>query len=319
MKGQHKKFILFAMATLGIVALCWAIVSSVGRFSRWDHFGGGIWDISPSVSPDGGHVIYSSPATGHGDIYRMNIDGSGITRLTTHPNYEGDAKYSPDGKRICFIREDRGLGKVWVMNADGSGQRQVTTGDYYDSGPAFSPDGIQLAFERIHRFDRMLGSGALTDLWTVGVEGGEPCRLTNDRVHDGLESFSPDGRSILYHSSTGGINAMNLDSSNQRVVTAGSSPAYSPDGRRIVFIYTKEGHGARSLWLANADGSERNQLYTSDVYKSAPSFLPNGSRIIYVEHPWPVDVRKVWRICTIKTDGTDRKVITEFPRPNGYH
>jgi TolB protein len=143
-------------------------------------------------------VIYSTPSTGHGDIYRVNIDGSGITRLTDHPDYEGDARYSADGRLICFIREERGLGHVWVMNADGSGQRQLTAGDFYDSAPAFSPDGTRLVFSRIRRWDRALGSGAMTELWTVEIEGGGLTRLTNNRVSDGPATFSPDGRSILY-------------------------------------------------------------------------------------------------------------------------
>jgi Tol biopolymer transport system component len=312
MKMKRTNLTLFVMIVLGIVGVSWAILSSVGRFSRWEPFGGGIISgMSPSVSPDGKYVIYSSPSTGRGDIYRVNIDGSGTIRLTDHPDYDGDARYSSDGKLICFIREHRGLGKLWVMNADGSGQRQVTRGDYYDSGPAFSPDGSRLVFARIRRWDRALGSAALTDLWTVGIEGGELTRLTDNRVADWEASFSPDGRSILYCVWSKNVHVMRADGSDQRVLTAGSSPAYSPDGRRIVFIFTEEGYGAHSLWLANSDGSGRARIFRSDVYKSSPSFLPDGTRIIYLEHPSDHE-RKAGRICTIKTDGSDRKVVTEI-------
>jgi TolB protein len=269
--------------------------------------------MSPSVSPDGKHVIYSSPSTGHGDIYRVDIDGSGTIRLTDHPDYDGDARYSADGKLICFIREDRGLGKIWVMNADGTGQRQLTNGDYYDSRPAFSHDGSRLVFARLHRLDRAFGFGGKTELWTVAVEGGELSRLTDNREFEGLATYSPDGRSILYSVWGDSVHVMNVDGSDQRKVTAGSSPAYSPDGRRIVFIFTEEGWGAHSLWLANSDGSGRVRIFRSDVYKSAPSFLPDGTRIIYLEHPALIE-KRAGRICTIKTDGTDRKVVTEiFP------
>src|SRR5262249_21188012 len=130
-------------------------------------------------------------------------------------------------------------------------------------------------------------------------------------------SFSPDGRSILFCVSSHHVCVMNADGSDQRKLTDGYCPGYSADGRQIVFIFSETGYGADSLWLANADGSGRTKIYTSKVYKSYPSFLPDGSRILYVEEPWPVDAQKVWRICTIKTDGSDRKVVTEMLPPAG--
>jgi Tol biopolymer transport system component len=114
----------------------------------------------------------------------------------------------------------------------------------------------------------------------------------------------------------GTVFVMNSDGSDQRKLTGGYHPSYSPDGLRIVFVDDERGYGAGSLWLANADGSGRTKMYPSNVYKLDTSLLPDGSRIIYVEAPWPVDERKVWRICTIKTDGSDRKVVTEI-RPPG--
>ena len=83
-----------------------------------------------------------------------------------------------------------------------------------------------------------------------------------------------------------------------------------------MFVNDERGHEAGSLWLANADGSGRTKVYTSEVYKSAPSFLPDGSAILYAEEPWPVDPRKVWRICAVKPDGSDRKVVTEIRPPS---
>jgi Tol biopolymer transport system component len=70
----------------------------------------------PDWSPDGTRLV----VTFGGNIFTMNVDGSGLTRLTnTQNNY--DPSWSPDGSKIVFRS-----GGLWVMNADGSGLFQIT-------------------------------------------------------------------------------------------------------------------------------------------------------------------------------------------------
>jgi TolB protein len=107
------------------------------------------------MSPDGSTIVYASPRSGRGDIYRVERDGSNLVRLTDDPNYEGDPQYSADGKRIVFIRETVGVGHIWIMDADGSNQHQLTAGAEYDHGPSFSRDGSKIVFTR-RMGDRML-------------------------------------------------------------------------------------------------------------------------------------------------------------------
>jgi Tol biopolymer transport system component len=111
--------------------------SGCGESGRWDRYAGGGSYIGtrPSMSPDGSLIVYSSPATGHGDIYRINADGSQRTRLTSDPNYEGSPMFSFDGARICFMREDRGFGHIWIMDQDGKNQRQLTKARESDEDP----------------------------------------------------------------------------------------------------------------------------------------------------------------------------------------
>src|SRR5919109_4275185 len=57
-----------------------------------------------------------------GAIHTMNVDGTGVTRLTSDASREGEPKWSPDGSRIAFARGD----DIWVMNADGSNPVNLT-------------------------------------------------------------------------------------------------------------------------------------------------------------------------------------------------
>jgi tRNA A-37 threonylcarbamoyl transferase component Bud32 len=97
---------------------------------------------APSVQGD--FVVFGR----EGDIYRLDLRGGAVTRLTTSPKqYKGVGAVSPDGHRILFTRIDPGRREqIFVMNADGTGTRRVSRGDYYDFLPRWSPDGTRIAF-----------------------------------------------------------------------------------------------------------------------------------------------------------------------------
>ena len=73
-----------------------------------------------------GDIAFESMRDGDVEIYVMNADGSGQTRLTNNPAVDRDPAWSPDGRQIVFAstRDDSLVGNVeiYVMNADGSGQ-----------------------------------------------------------------------------------------------------------------------------------------------------------------------------------------------------
>jgi len=88
-------------------------------------------DSFPVWSPDGRRVAFMHYQHDHWEIYVMNGDGSGRTRLTETPfmaerpfNNVSPA-WSPGGKKIAFLSDRDGPWHLYVMDADGSNQRQI--------------------------------------------------------------------------------------------------------------------------------------------------------------------------------------------------
>jgi Tol biopolymer transport system component len=86
------------------------------------------------------------------DVYVIDRDGGGLTRLTNEAGREKQASWSPDGRRIAFISDRDGNDEVYVMavpdgtGAGGTEPIRLTDSPGDDSHPTWSPDGKCLAF-----------------------------------------------------------------------------------------------------------------------------------------------------------------------------
>ena len=84
-------------------------------------------------------IAFASDRDGNFEIYVINADGSGPTRLTRNAFIEGNPAWSADGSRISFDSDHDGNRQIYVMNADGSNQTNLTNNVAEDSNPAWSP------------------------------------------------------------------------------------------------------------------------------------------------------------------------------------
>jgi Tol biopolymer transport system component len=87
-------------------------------------------DSRAHYSPDGTKIVFQSTRDGQAEIYVMNSDGSGQTRLTENSAADTAPSWSPDGTRILFtsLRDGPMSPALYVMTADGKNQTRVTAG-----------------------------------------------------------------------------------------------------------------------------------------------------------------------------------------------
>jgi Tol biopolymer transport system component len=183
------------------------------------------------------------------NIFARQPDGSDEIQLTTGPANSLCAAYSPDGTQLAYCSDSSGDFEIWTMHADGSGQRQVTHLKGRVLFPDISPDGKHIVFAGV------VGQDANTDVYVVdAADGGHLKALTT--CNDAAAGCAND------------------------------YPAWSPDGKQIVFIhqddYVNEVGVNEQVWLMNADGTGKHALTTgADPKDQVPSWSPDGKRIVY--------------------------------------
>jgi TolB protein len=76
----------------------------------------------------------------------INLDGSGLTRITSDAHSNFHPTRSPDGSRLALSSNRDGDWDIYVMNADGSRVRQLVDSPGLDDKPQWSPDGSRIGF-----------------------------------------------------------------------------------------------------------------------------------------------------------------------------
>jgi Tol biopolymer transport system component len=198
------------------------------------------YGTDPSLSPDGTKIVYCSvKETQYFQIFVMNVDGSGVKRLTNFDS--GDACgpiWSRDGRKIAFYAYAlpspfRNPG-IWVMDADGSNQKKLTD---HGLDPAWSPDNRQIAFASNRE------SGVF-QVFSMNVDGSNVKRLTKDKGEASNPAWAPDGQAIAYSAAAEGdrraLFLMAKDGSDPRRLAFSKHqdfcfPAWSLDGKYIAF------------------------------------------------------------------------------------
>jgi TolB protein len=75
-------------------------------------------DEAPVVSPDGKRVAFMSTRDGVWDLYVVNVDGTGLARLTADPDIDGLPIWAPDGETLIFVSNRDDEWGIWALNIE---------------------------------------------------------------------------------------------------------------------------------------------------------------------------------------------------------
>ena len=98
-------------------------------------------DDSPSFSPDGTKILFTSERAGNTEIYRMKAKPEGRKNrprnLTNNEARDLDPVFSPDGTQIAFATDRDGNGEIYRMKADGTNLVRLTNNTVPDFTPTW--------------------------------------------------------------------------------------------------------------------------------------------------------------------------------------
>jgi Tol biopolymer transport system component len=241
-----------AFSTLATNAAGIALVDTAGGNLRSVQSGDG---LGVTWSPDGKWIAFTSG----GYLYKTKPSGDSLVQL-------GElygairAAWSKDGSKIAFVSRDAGNG-IWLydLNAD-TAYQLITYGNY----PSWHPTTGELIVLDT-RFD--LTSGVVFYSFLAVAPSTQAVRTIGSFTtisECGFSSISPDGKTIIYslrrpddHVQIWSFD-VNLVQHKQLTNDGGDFAAWSPDGKKIVYTRTQPGDG--TLWVMNADGSNKRQL-----------------------------------------------------------
>jgi Tol biopolymer transport system component len=228
-------------------------------------------------------IVYTSSATGSGDVYVLPPDAGQTTtptRLTFTSFSEADPVWSPDSRRIAFASNRTGTWQIYLMDADGTDVKLLPTGVGDATEPAWSPEGGRIAFVSTR--------GGNTDIWVVNLDGTGLRRLTTDSKLDVAPTWSPAATNqIAWSNGPGGqldIWKMRPDGNQKTRLTntedVNTEAAWRSDGT-IAFQRRAKGGSRFEIWTMTAAGGSMKRIIISNVRNDTQPTWLQDKRLVF--------------------------------------
>ena len=263
-------------------------------------------NYSPTFSPDGTQIAFSSFRTDNGEIYLMDLNGRIRQRVTfttdfndsapaflKTPNYLFYSSEPKSSREVKVVIQSSGSTPIYagfnLTHIHSKITRQVLAVTFGARAPRTSPAGNQIVYES--NADGNLELYLLdldgVDLAQFMPEDVEHKRITFNETDDGSPTFFPDGKRIMFVSSRNEVNQLyTIDSDGQNEAHFNPSnydcynPTISPDGETIAYVSARDGDW--EIYLIDADGKNERRV-TNDIGRSIqPAFSPDGRHLVFV-------------------------------------
>ena len=268
-------------------------------------------------------------------------------RQLTFGGENAEAYFSFDGQRLAFqsTRDALECDQIFTMRIDGTDVRPVSSGEGRTTCSYYTPDGKSIVYASTHLggkacppkpgFERgyVWPVYHSYDIFQVDADGRNLKQLTKTEGYDAEATVGPDGRIVFTSVRDGDMELymMNADGSNVKRITNRPGPDggafFSKDGKKIVWrgkelkdpkelaeykALLKDGLWRPTdleIFVADADGSNIQQVTNYGGSSFAPYFHPDGRRIIFSSNMKDPKGRN-FDLFLVNLDGTGLEQVT---------
>lgn len=252
--------------------------------------------------PDGKHILYGSTHLANKDcppvpdrskygnkyiwaiyegfdIFKADLNGKIVKRLTSTKGYDAEATISPKGDIILFTSMRDGDLDLYTMDLNGRHVKRITSMLGYDGGAWFSPDGTKILWRssrptteaEIKEYKDLLAENLVApthmEVWIANADGTNAHQITFLEQANWAPNFTPDGKHVIFcsnHEYKRGfpfnMYLTNLDGKGKEKISRDKGfdafPMFSPDGKKIVFCSNRNNGGTRDTNIFIADWVE---------------------------------------------------------------
>ena len=187
-----------------------------------------------------------------------------IVPLTIEKAVEMEGDFSQDGKYFYYSsNRERGNYDIYMRQLSDVATVRVTSHPSRDSAPVISPDGKSLAFVSTREDPE-------GDVYVLDFD---PDDLLKEAEKNPGETVSPD-------SDVRNCTQYQEKATGTVLIIRDSSPAWSPDGKRIAWSSSRG--GTENIWTMKSDGSDKREITSKGgMY---PRFSPDGKKIVFVSY-----------------------------------
>ena len=249
--------------------------------------------------PDGKHVLYGSTHLGGNecppvpdrkkygnkyiwpvyesmDIFKADLKGKVVKRLTATKGYDAEATISPKGDKMIFTSMRDGDLELYTMDLKGKNVKRITNMLGYDGGGWFSPDGSKIIWRasrpktesEIKEYKELLAQNLVApthmEVWIADADGKNARTVTDLAQANWAPNFTPDGNHFIFcsnHEYKRGfpfnMYLTDLDGKNMKKISRDKGfdafPMFSRDGKKFVFSSNRNNGGTRDTNIFIAD------------------------------------------------------------------
>jgi Tol biopolymer transport system component len=252
-------------------------------------------------------------------LYKMNLDGTGRALIASSLPYEYPV-ISNSGDKILYIGKDHGSGGLFMTDLSGNITKKIDRADRSIASPVWSLNDSLIVYSKnkpgLDERDLMLyevNSGSKRVLLSLSDDIVAHGFIDNDRV--------------IYTRGWSDIYVMNIDgSSNQKIISNGSSPILSPDRNYFAYVWYSERESPQ-IFVSDLQGHSvkltSNALPNFDSGQSGfgslnPRWTPDGSKIVYECDVNDQNSQGKAEIYIMNNDGSNKQRLTNNDSFDGY-